>query len=155
MNVTIEPVKFQNPTHMSWWYEIRNERTVRLASRSTKKITVEEHRRWWQTSSTLATRQLFFIRRQEGTFTPQVVGILRLDYRKTWVEVSLALAPPWRKQGIGTQALDLLQKLRRPGLPPYGAVVSGKNLASLILFLKAGYVVQRAGFLQLTQKRTP
>jgi RimJ/RimL family protein N-acetyltransferase len=153
-NVTLEPVVFTNPVHLSRWYGIRNERTVCYGCRSVTPITVDEHRAWWKRSAGMSTRRLYFIRVLHGD--SQTVGILRLDHRGRTTEVWLAVRRQDRQKGIAAHALKqvgpILRKLR---WPPLSAVVSShKNLASWRLFTRAGFVMQKPGFVQLVQGRT-
>ena len=108
IRITLDAVRFELEPHMIWWYEIRNEASVRAASRSRKKIKAEEHRAWWQASAKLATRKLYFIRRHDGVHQPQVVGIARLDQREGWTEISIAVVPEWRGYKIARTALRSL-----------------------------------------------
>lgn len=150
IRVTLDPVLFDREAHMIWWYEIRNEPSVRAASRSRKKIKAEEHKAWWQESAQLRTRKLYFIRRHDGVHQPQVVGFARLDDRGTWTEVSIAVVAEWRGQKIGSTALrSLALEAANLGLPPLGAVINAQNQASLALFFRAGYILKRKGFVQV------
>lgn len=150
IRVTLDPVRFDREAHMIWWYEIRNEPSVRAVSRSRKKIKADEHKAWWQASAALATRKLYFIRRHDGVHEPQVVGFARLDDRGGWTEVSIALVPEWRGQKIGSTAIrSLLVEAANIGFPPVGAVINAQNQASLALFFRAGFVLKRKGFVQV------
>jgi L-amino acid N-acyltransferase YncA len=151
VKLTLDPVIFERESHMVWWYEIRNEDSVRAASRSRKKIKVEEHKLWWQESAKLKTRKLYFLRRHDGVHQPIVVGFARLDHRGTWTEVSIAVSQDWRGQGIAKTALRSLgievAQLRWPVL---GAVINAQNHASIALFLGSGYLLKKKGFVQVT-----
>jgi RimJ/RimL family protein N-acetyltransferase len=151
MQITLDPVQFDNPVHLRWWYEVRNSEPVRNASRSRKKITVDEHYIWWQESKVSKTRKLFFIRKHDQEFQPQVVGIARVDHRRTWTEFSLAIEAEWRRHGFGCRAIDLLKnETATLKWPPPGAVIHGKNTASLLSFIKCGFVLKKSGFIQVT-----
>jgi|GEM_PF-5674946 len=160
--ISVEPVSFTDPAHRNQWYLIRSEDSVRYGCRSVKKITVEQHRTWWEASSRSNERMLFFIKEladlpEHSTFESpyyRIVGILRVDHRLTWMEVWLAVKPEDRHRKIATRALALLsEKAAKLKWPPLGAVVSGKkNLASWKLFTHAGFVTTKSGFVQLIQK---
>ena len=151
MRITLDTVNFDDLAHLRWWYEIRNSESVRNVSRSLKKITVDEHFIWWHESKVSKTRKLFFIRKHDREFQPQVVGIARLDHRKTWTEFSLAIVPEWRGQGFGRTAIDQLKAITTQlKWPLPGAVINGKNAASLVSFIKTGFIVKKKGFLQVT-----
>ena len=169
MSITIEPVIFANDAHLSQWYTIRSEKSVREACRSVKKITPEQHRIWWDESAKSKDRLLYFIRVRRDpalpTVTPpghvppimvQTVGILRVDHRGSWTEVWLAVKPDHRQYGFATETLLVLSQIAAQlKWPPLGAVVHGrKNIASWRLFTRAGFVMQHSGFLQLVQPRT-
>jgi RimJ/RimL family protein N-acetyltransferase len=151
--ITIEPVVFSNEQHMSQWYAIRAEKTVREGSRSAKKITPEQHRIWWEESGQAQDRMLYFIR-EECERVLQTVGILRLDHRGTWMEVWLAIKQDRRRQGIATKVLTMLiSRAVAKQYPPLGAVVSAKrSAASWKLFVRAGFIPKRDGFMQLVRR---
>lgn len=150
IKVTLDPVIFDREAHMAWWYEIRNEASVRSVSRSRKKIKADEHKVWWQESSKLKTRRLYFIRRHDGIHQPQVVGIARLDHRQIWTEVSIAVSPEWRGQGIAREALRaLVLEAEAKRLPQLGAVIHAQNRASLALFIGCGFMLKKKGFVQV------
>lgn len=152
MHISLDPVQFDDPVHLRWWYEIRNAETTRQGCRSVKKISVNEHYVWWHESKVSKTRKLFFVRRHHETYQPQVIGIARLDNRKEWSELSIALSPEWRGQGLGTIAVTrLVSKVLSLKWPAPGAVISGRNGPSLTVFLKAGFILKRKGFIQLTK----
>lgn len=151
IRITLDPVLFDREPHMIWWYEIRNEESVRAVSRSRKKIKADEHKAWWQASAKSKTRKLYFIRRHDGVHEPQVVGFARLDHRETWTEVSIAVVPEWRGQKIARIALrSLVVESGNLKFPPLGAVINGQNHASLALFFGAGFVLKHKGFVQVT-----
>jgi len=156
MSITIEPVVFSNPAHMSLWYAIRSEKSVREGCRSAKKITVEQHRAWWDESAKSKDRMLYFMR-DIDVFPVQTVGILRLDHRGSWMEVWLAVKPEWRHEGVATNALLSISKTAmKMKWPPLGCVINGqRNTASWLLFTKAGFVPSRKGFVQMIQKGRP
>jgi L-amino acid N-acyltransferase YncA len=148
--VTLDPVIFDREVHMVWWYEIRNEDSVRATSRSRKKIKADEHKTWWKESATLNMRKLYFIRRHDGVHQPQVVGLARLDHRVTWTEVSIAVTKDWRGQGIARAALQLLvSEAESHRWPSLGAVIHAQNRASLALFFGCGFVLKKKGFVQV------
>lgn len=151
IHITLDPVMFDREPHMIWWYEIRNDASVRAVSRSRKKIKADEHKAWWKASAQSTTRKLYFIRRHDGVHAPQVVGYARLDNRVTWTEVAIAIVPEWRGQKIARIALrSLCVEVGTLNLPPLGAVINAQNHASLALFFGAGFVMKRKGFVQVT-----
>lgn len=157
MSITLEPVIFTIQTHLSQWYQIRSEVSVRYGCRSVKKITPSEHRVWWEASMKNKGRQLFFIREGDDKHlsgTLRTVGILRLDHRVSWMEVWLAVKPEERHRKIATRALALIsEKAWRAQWPPLGGIVSAeKNMASWRLFTRAGFITPKSGFVQLLQR---
>lgn len=149
MTITLEPVIFHNPVHRSQWYELRREGTVREGWRDLRKIKPEQHLLWWEESAKSTTRMLYFVRSNRR----QTVGIVRLDHRRTWTEVWVAIHPEQRQKGIATQVLRLLHEhAMKNKWPPLGAVVSAKkNAASWHLFTRAGFMMGKEGFCQLIQ----
>ena len=152
--IYLEPAVFTTQSHMSQWYQIRSETSVRYGCRSVKKITPEEHREWWEASMKNPARMLFFIREHyEDQGMAHTVGILRLDHRGDWTEAWLAVRPSDRRRKIATQAIILTgEKVRNAQWPPLGAIVSGKNIASWRLFARAGFTAQKGGWIQLIQR---
>ena len=153
--IIIEPVIFTDQSHLSQWYMIRSESSVRYGCRSVKKITPEQHRRWWQQSMTDIGRLLFFIREYKDQTEPgRTVGILRLDDRDGWMEVWLAIKPSDRNRKIATIALaQICERAWKMKWPQLGAIVSGqKNHASWKLFTRAGFIPAADGFIKLVQK---
>ena len=150
MYVRLEAVQFENPDHMRIWYEIRSDESVRKYSRSVKKIKPEEHKAWWAESKTLALRKLFFIRTQVLDAQGYVnVGIARLDHRDTWTEFSIAIMTQYRGRNIGTNATSqLIEMTRRISWPIPGAVIGTKNAVSMKLFINAGFLIKKQGFIQ-------
>lgn len=155
--VTVDPVVFSNPVHRSQWYTIRTEVTVHAACRNPvrkAKVTVEQHRLWWEESAKSNDRMLYFIRDSNPPAPERYVGIVRLDHRGTWTEVWLAVKPEYRLQHLATRALNIVSSLAQTRRwKPLGAVLNGKkNGASWRLFVKAGFVPMKEGFAQLIQK---
>lgn len=155
--LTLDQVNFDDKVHLRWWYEIRNSDAVRRGCRTMKKITVDEHYVWWQESKVSKTRKLYFIRTAPEKTQPQVVGIARLDYRSDplgdWTEFSLAVVQEWRGQGFAKIAIThLINKVRQLKWPLPGAVVGGQNPASLVAFIKSGFLVKKHGFILFTLK---
>lgn len=146
--ITLDSVVFANPVHRTAWYMIRIEKSVHVACRDATKVTVDDHRIWWEESAISTTRKLYFIHAEH-----QTVGVLRVDHRGTWTEVWLAIKPDARRKGFATQALRLLsEQASMKQWPPLSAVVNGaKNLPSWRLFTRAGFVLKKDGFAQLIQ----
>lgn len=159
MQVTIDPVCFDDPVHLRWWYELRNAESTRRGCRSMKKITVDEHFVWWHESKLSKTRKMFFVRcRKVMGVQPEVVGFLRLDKRSDtteWTEISIAISPEWRGNGVGaTVVRHAVHMIGAIKWPTPGAVINGRNAASLSLFLRAGFLLKRKGFIQVTKLNT-
>lgn len=151
IKITLDPVIFDREAHMIWWYEIRNEASVRVVSRSRKKIKADDHKVWWQESAKSKTRKLYFIRRHDGVHQPQVVGFVRLDHRGTWTEVSIAVSLEWRGAGVARAALqDAIEEAADAKWPPLGAVIHAQNRASLAVFIGCGFMLKKKGFVQVT-----
>lgn len=155
VQVSVDPVQFESEAHMRWWYAIRNADLTRHGCRSLKKISVDQHRQWWDECKQLIdTRRLYFLRRHHGDYQPQVVGIGRLDKRQGWTEVTLYVEQPWHRQGIGTKGCKgLVREVRALGWPAPGVVVNGARVDHLKFFTGAGFVMKRPGWVQLTLAR--
>ena len=72
----------------------------------------------------------------------KAAGVLRLDYQENtpngYYLISIYVAPEHYKQGIGTIALGYTDRLF--GDSDLRAEVDQKNIASIKLFMKAGYI---------------
>lgn len=118
----------------------RNDPTTRQWTRTTHAITQAEHESWL--AGVLADpRRLLYMLERDGL----EVASVRLDLSGETddeAEVSIAVAPQARGQGVGSRALNAVAaELSRtaPGVTSVLAVINRDNEASLGLFTKAGY----------------
>ena len=147
----------EDSVYVEAWYAIRNHPKVRQWSRKTRAISEAEHRRWFAVSLRNPLRRLYLVRAQVPLRPGwTVIGIARLDHRKTWTELSLAVDPLYWGRGYGKMIVRLLTKAAiELTWPAPGAVVNGKNAASLKICMAAGYVTEAKKWVQLTYSRGP
>jgi RimJ/RimL family protein N-acetyltransferase len=122
--------------HRLW--ELRNEDTVRRASFSGDAIPFDRHERWLATRLADTRAPLYMV----GTADGRDVGYVRFDVVDGELQLSIALAPEARGQGLGPRALrEAVTALRASGRhEPVVALVRADNPRSRAAFLRAGFV---------------
>ena len=119
----------------------RNDPETIRQSVQQKPIESAEHLAWLEAVLDTPRCQLYIANEiQASVFFP--VGTGRLDLRDNGsVELSLTVAPGHRGRGVGGQLLAaLIKKAREFGFHRLRARVRANNIASMIAFLKAGFV---------------
>ena len=119
----------------------RNDPETIRQSVQQKPIESAEHLAWLEAVLDTPRCQLYVANEiQASVFFP--VGTGRLDLRDNGsVELSLTVAPGHRGRGVGGQLLAaLIKKAREFGFHRLRARVRANNVASMIAFLKAGFV---------------
>ncbi len=120
--------------------EWRNNPEAVRFSVSRREVGPAEHRQWLAHALASPTTRLWIAER--GGIA---VGQVRLDPRTDGHEVSLAVAPRERGRGVGLELLGGLMALAvTEGLQPLLARVDRDNVASIRVFLRAGFVQTRA-----------
>ena len=118
-------------------YNWRNDPDTRRASFNTDEITLEKHIEWFNNSLTNKNRNIFIMMNEKG----KSIGQIRFDREDNIEEIDITIAPDYRNQGYGVQAL-------REGCKMYFndfdvdyviAKVKKDNIASLMAFEKAGF----------------
>ncbi|MCR5676072.1 MAG: GNAT family N-acetyltransferase [Lachnospiraceae bacterium] len=128
------------PADRDWWLLVRNDEEARRHSTNSGVIDPETHARWFADKLIDDNERLFvFLKGEER------VGQLRLTkcriHDKAAVEISYAVAPGARGQGVGHTILERAKVLSAdtfPGLALFGEVMEG-NKASLHLFRTCGF----------------
>lgn len=119
-----------------WWLEVRNDPETRRNSGSTGEIDPETHRKWF--AEKLADPQeRLYICMKDG----ERAGQLRLSGQEPEVEISYAVAPKMRGQGVGRGLLEAAKDFSAkdfPGRTLFGTVRE-ENAASLHLFGSCGF----------------
>lgn len=122
-------------------YQLVNEPAVRAASCSSSAFSLAEHQAWY--ANRIAKKESpFFVVRKQGAF----VGYVRYDASQTpnTAIVSIALAPNFRGQGLGTLLLqETARQLAKFNISTVTAWIKPENTASQSAFLQAEY--QAAG----------
>ena len=121
-------------------FEWRNDDLVRSSSLDARSLTWNNHLTWLRSVLHDPQRKLLIATR--GRSLCGTVRFDRLSQQGTW-EVSLALNPAMRGQGLGSSLLAAAEKfLHSELLSPYllKATVKVNNEASNRLFLRSGYI---------------
>ena len=114
---------------------------TRQYSRNTEPPTPAQHQKWFD--SVMANPEIYFYLLKRGE---QACGFVRLDIKTLNIkqknihgfEVSIALAPDCYGQGLGHQALLLIQQAYSD--QPLLAYIDPQNQASVKAFAKAGFL---------------
>lgn len=119
-----------------FWWEVRNEKSVREASFDSKPIPYSIHKKWFEEKLKSKSSKLFII-----FFDNKKIGQLRLGENNSKVEISLALSPAARGKGFGTEAIKLGAKyaIRKTKINKIVTYTKPENLASIAAFEKAGF----------------
>ena len=120
---------------------LRNDETIRRHSRSTGVVTPETHEQWLESALADPERHLYVIESDAGP-----AGQLRLDQSDFGAEVSIAVAPSARGQGVAATALVALRQIAPAlGIQTLTAFVKESNAASLRSFSRAATPNEGAG----------
>lgn len=118
-------------------WEWRNDPQTVAASLSGSEVEWEEHLLWYTKALEDAEREMMIL--QEGD---NAIGVVRFDRIDEQVaEVSINIAPPARRRGVGVRALTLALEMAESGgrYRTLIARVRSDNEASLRAFAAAGF----------------
>ena len=111
---------------------------------SNNKVTLEEHKKWYESSLTNPLRKIYI-----GILTDEKVGICRfdIDSKMTSAEVSINLNPTMRGKNLSYQLLsDSIKTFKKTNQISLTATIKKENKASLIIFQKCSfYIVDEGG----------
>ncbi|CAH9056948.1 UDP-N-acetylglucosamine--N-acetylmuramyl-(pentapeptide) pyrophosphoryl-undecaprenol N-acetylglucosamine transferase [Pseudoalteromonas sp. CIP111854] len=119
-------------------FDWQSQPSVRKYSRSNHQISYEEHCHWFaQSISNSPTRHLFIVKEcwQDGSECS--VGMLRLDLQNSQYEISILICPSQQGRGLALKAIESIPSKYKS--LPITAAVHPDNIASQILFSKAGF----------------
>jgi L-amino acid N-acyltransferase YncA len=106
---------------------------------SKKKVTLEEHKKWFESSVKNPLRKIYI-----GTLTYEKVGICRfdIDSKMTSAEVSINLNPTMRGKNLSYQLLsDSIETYKKTNQIKLTATIKKENKASLIIFQKCSFSI--------------
>lgn len=127
----------------------RNDHDTIRNSVSPLPVAFSEHEEWLLRSIASPDRVIYMA---EDDGIP--VGTGRLDLRGRTVELSLTVAPEFRGQSYGRRIIAaLILEAERLGGQPQTARVRLNNVASMIAFLKAGFVPTTDQVIEMERKR--
>ncbi len=132
-DVALRPAR---PEDCARIWEWRNDPETRQVSFDAARIPLETHEAWFRASLVRADRKLYVIL-AEG----RECGSARLDFAGGEAEVSIHLAPEYRRRGVGPAALERLAETAfgELELARLVARVKAGNAASLAAFERAGF----------------
>ena len=116
---------------------------------SKNKVTLEEHKKWFESSLTNPLKKIYI-----GILTDEKVGICRfdIDEETTSAEVSINLNPIMRGKNLSYELLSGSIKIyKRTNLTKLTATIKKENKVSLIIFQKCSFsiVEEDAGYYYL------
>ena len=106
---------------------------------SNKKVTLEEHKKWFESSQNNPLRKIYI-----GIYTDEKVGICRfdIDSKMTSAEVSINLNPTMRGKNLSYQLLsDSIETYKKTNQIRLTATIKKENKASLIIFQKCSFSI--------------
>jgi len=148
MHVTLRHARAGDAALLLAW---RNDPDVRAASFAQDEVSEREHREWLRAKLGEPGSLLLIVE-----LSGEPVGQVRLDRRTAdEAEISISLAPPARRRGVGRAALSLAvgEAATRLGVRLVSARVKEDNERSLHAFEAAGFAETRrsAGVVTLTR----
>ncbi len=119
-------------------FEWANDTATRENSINTASITWEEHSHWFEKKVNSLTSLIYIFR-----FNHQPVGQIRFDIVESFIDISYSIAPDHRGLGLGKLIIEAgVEKIRNEfsaGPRKIRALVRKGNIASRVIFLKAGF----------------
>jgi L-amino acid N-acyltransferase YncA len=106
---------------------------------SNKKVTLEEHKKWLESSLNNPLRRIYI-----GILKDEKVGICRfdIDSKLTSAEVSINLNPTMRGKNLSYQLLsDSIKTYKKTNQIRLTATIKKENKASLIIFQKCSFSI--------------
>jgi L-amino acid N-acyltransferase YncA len=106
---------------------------------SNKKVTLEEHKKWFENSQKNPLRKIYI-----GILTDEKVGICRfdIDSKMNSSEVSINLNPTMRGKNLSYQLLsDSIETYKKINQIRLTATIKKENKASLIIFQKCSFSI--------------
>jgi RimJ/RimL family protein N-acetyltransferase len=118
--------------HIRFLYKIRNDPRIRSKMLDTKPIPWSTHVEFWKKRLKRKVRNDFII-----GYEGKQIGIIRLDRRNGYQEVSIIIAPEFQNMGIGTRALQTLLVMSKA--KRFGARIRCDNEVSQDVFERNGF----------------
>jgi UDP-2,4-diacetamido-2,4,6-trideoxy-beta-L-altropyranose hydrolase len=106
---------------------------------SDNKVTLEEHKKWYESSLSNPLRKTYI-----GILTDEKVGICRfdIDEKMTSAEVSINLNPTMRGQNFSFELLSKsIETYMKKNNTKLTAIIKKENKASLIIFQKCSFSI--------------
>ncbi|MBU1849264.1 MAG: GNAT family N-acetyltransferase [Nanoarchaeota archaeon] len=136
-----EPIYFRFATKedLKDIYNWRNDKQTRQVSFNSKKISLNEHKEWFNKAINNAYINIFIITKKNG----DKIGQIRFNKNKNkkQTEISIMIGPEYRGQGYGTRILIEGTKLffNNFDATEIIAKIKNENTASLRVFEKTGF----------------
>ena len=120
-----------------FFYKLRNDKINRKNSVSTKKISLDNHNDWFLKTIKKEYNFIFIIKIKKIN-----CGYLRYEKKRKYLNVSICIDKKFRNRSIALSALLIGDKrVKSYKNLKLKAVVKKNNFPSILLFLKASYVI--------------
>lgn len=120
-----------------FFYKLRNDKINRKNSVSTKKISLDNHNDWFLKTIKKESNFIFIIKIKKIN-----CGYLRYEKKRKYLNVSICIDKKFRNRSIALSALLIGDKrVKSYKNLKLKAVVKKNNFPSILLFLKASYVI--------------
>ena len=132
-------IKDADNTHLLDIFEWRNDPISCQMFVSNKKVTLDEHKKWFESSLKNPLRKIYI-----GILKDEKVGICRfdIDSKLTSAEVSINLNPTMRGKNLSYQLLsDSIEIFKKIYLIKITATIKKGNKASLKIFQKCSFSI--------------
>tara|TARA_B100001250_G_C19794902_1_gene788277 strand:- start:50 stop:484 length:435 start_codon:yes stop_codon:yes gene_type:complete len=122
---------------LNFFYNLRNEATSRYYSSNKKKIFFNAHKNWYL-SNFKKKKNFFFV----IVYKKKNVGYLRAEYKYSFYNISICVDKNFRRNKIAYNALyNLSKKIKKK--TNLKAIVGRKNITSINLFIKSGFIINK------------
>ena len=130
--------------HKDFLFNLRNKNYVINNSLSKKKISKIEHNEWFK--KILNNK----IKLKIIKYNDKIVGMIRIEKKKNFSIISWAITRNFQNLGIGTNVLKKTTKYKGA----YRCYILQNNIASLIIALKAGFILKKISNQKVNLEKT-
>lgn len=118
-------------------YEWANDEEVRKNSFQSHKITMEEHRAWYENKMKSESTLFYILMNKENP-----IGQIRLELEENFAQINYSIAKSFRGKGFGKAIIELSEKKLKqeyPHIRKMIAEVKAENASSQNVFERSGY----------------
>jgi len=133
--------RFASEDDLDDLFRWRNDPITRKCSFNTTKVTIEEHKKWFQASLENSKRNIFIVIDQNNN----KIGHVRYDREGDTAELGVTVAPEARSKGFGTKILTESAEFyfNNFDVNTLIAKIKNENMASIKVFEKSGYTLHK------------